>query len=205
MKKFSIYLLVSLTGVFLFANNFNNEDIPYYWEGEKKHYYEIDDKIVLIEFTIDGIDEPNINVAFPEAETYRIKNDTTLQLITRSKLSLLDKLSDKKDIIQHPAIKVKGTNSTSFITDEISVLFKSKKSESEVIAFADKLNLEYLTETSYGTYLFRVLEGGRTIAIANFIPENNEEVVWSNPNFVHLISLFNDPLYPDQYYLNNSG
>ena len=37
MKKFSIYLLVSLTGVFLFANNFNNEDIPYYWEGEKKH------------------------------------------------------------------------------------------------------------------------------------------------------------------------
>jgi len=41
MKKFSIYLLVSLIGVFLFANNFNNEDIPYYWEGEKKHYYEI--------------------------------------------------------------------------------------------------------------------------------------------------------------------
>jgi len=205
MKKFPIYLLVSLIGVFLFANNFNNEDIPYYWEGEKKHYYEINTEILLIEFTIDRIDEQNINVAFPEAETYRIKNDTTLQLITRSKLSLLDKLSDKKDIIQHPAIKVKGTNSTSFITDEISVLFKSKKSESEVIEFADKLNLEYLTETSYGTHLFRVLEGGRTVAVANSIQENNEEVVWSNPNFVHLISLFNDPLYPDQYYLNNSG
>lgn len=137
MKIVFKFLMVSLIIVFLFSNN---DDVPYYWEGEKKHYYDIDTKMVLIEFTIDRIEEQNLKVTYPEAETYRIKNDSTIQLITSSKLSLLERISDRKNFIQYPAIRVKGTNGTSFITDEISIMFKSLKSESELREFADKLN-----------------------------------------------------------------
>ncbi|WP_051719954.1 S8 family serine peptidase [Anditalea andensis] len=201
MKGFFKWFMVSLIVVFLFSNN---DDIPYYWEGEKKHYYEIDPKKILIEFTIDRMEEQNLKVSFPEAETYRIKNDSTIQLITSSGLKLMDRLSDQKNVIQYPAIRVKGTYGTSFITDEISIMFKSQKNESELKEFADKLDLKYLEKTSYGAHLFIVPKRTSTVAIANSIQEN-EQVLWSNPNFVHLISLFNDPLYPDQYYLNNNA
>jgi len=199
MKKFFTCLMVSLIVVFLFSYNFTNDDRLYYWEGEKKHFYDIDTQLFLVEFT-NRIEEQNLKFAFPEAETYRIKNDSTIQLITRSKSKLMARLSSEKNIIQYPAIRVKGSNGSSFITNEISIQFKGQKSKSDLKEFASKLGLEHIAETSYGAHLFSVPERTRTVAIANFIQEN-EQVVWSNPNFVNLISLFNDPLYPDQYYL----
>lgn len=62
----------------------------------------------------------------------------------------------------------------------------------------------YVRKTGYGAHIFNVQDRYKTVSIANAILER-ETVEWSNPNFVHLISLFNDPLYPAQYYLNNTG
>lgn len=176
----------------------------YYWEGDAMHYFQIDTSITLIEFKVDRIEEQSLLDSYPEAEAYRIKDDSTIQLITRSMSKLLGKISAQDNIIQYPAIQVKETNGISFVTDEISIKFKNKKSESDLEGFADKLDLIHLMETSYGAHIFRVPDRVKTVSIANFIQEN-EQVIWSSPNFVHLISLFNDPLYPDQYYLNNIG
>ncbi|EPA00267.1 putative calcium dependent protease [Indibacter alkaliphilus LW1] len=175
----------------------------YYWEGDVKHYYSVDTSIALLEFRLDHIESRDLSEDYQEAEAVRIKDDSTIQLITRSRSKLLDRL-EAKDITQYPAIRVNGTSGISFVTDEISVMFEQYKGDSDLHGFADRFGLIYLRETSYGAQIFRLRDISKTVAIANHIQEN-EEVIWSNPNFVHLISLHNDPLYPDQYYLNNTG
>ena len=192
--------------LFLFISLFypSSDQAHYYWEGDNRHSYIIDTSLLLVEFQAKHIEESSLLASYPEAETYRIKDDSTVQLIVRPSAEFLSKMSIHQNFFQYPAIQVKGTNGISFITDEISIMFNGRKNESELKEFAEKLDLMYLLETSYGAHIFRAHDRSKTGIIANFIMEN-EEVIWSNPNFVHLISLHNDPLYSDQYYLHNTG
>lgn len=61
----------------------------------------VDSSIVLIEFKVDRVEEQSLLASYPEAETYRIKDDSTVQLITRSKSKLLNRISAIDNIVQY--------------------------------------------------------------------------------------------------------
>lgn len=86
---------------------------------------------MLVEFQVKHIEESSLLASYPEAETYRIKDDSTVQLIVRPTPEFLSKMSIHQNFFQYPAIQVKGTNGISFITNEISVMFNGQKNESE--------------------------------------------------------------------------
>lgn len=63
-------------------------------------------------------------------------------------------------------------------------------------ALAKKYELDVLRKTPYDVYIVRVSDIKNTLNVANTIKES-ENVSWSCPNFVSLISRFTtDPLYP---------
>lgn len=125
--------------------------------------------------------------------TNRANYNGSSQYIFSSKSTVFRSLSKKSLSKSVPAIRETGTNEIGFITDEISI----KLPESMGIqALAKKYELDVLRKTPYDVYIVRVSDIKNTLNVANTIKES-ENVSWSCPNFVSLISRFTtDPLYP---------
>ncbi len=194
----SIFLIVPLL--------VHSQDDNFYWVEDKKQFFEIDSTELLIEVNITEQNKINQLKSDPDISNYRTKNSNTTQYIVKQTRSLdfinRNQLNSNKKV--YPAIHERGSGATAFITDEISVKFFK---EPDLKTFTSKYGLETVEKTSYGAIIFKVLDSKSTLKIANKIKEN-ESVFWSNPNFVHIINLYqrvNDPLYSNQYYLNNTG
>jgi len=85
------------------------------------------------------------------------------------------------------------------------ILFRPK--EGVTIEEINKIcdNLLIVTNKSYGSYTATVKDYSKIFQIANKLYETGH-VEYSHPNFISKLKMFqNDPLYPDQYYLNNTG
>ncbi|MEI9918462.1 MAG: S8 family serine peptidase [Bacteroidota bacterium] len=89
------------------------------------------------------------------------------------------------------------------MTDEISIKLKSRSS---ITYLENKYGIKFARETSYGSYIFKTTDWSKTLDIANKIYENETAAVtWSHPNFLFKLQFHSDPLYTNQYYLNNTG
>lgn len=137
----------------------------------------------------------------------RLEDKNTLQLIASTdnvlKISSQNKrLSDQMTI--YPAIKTIYEKSTSFITNRISVRFPDNTSKTNIDKIVQKYDLTFIKETIYGSCIFETSDASQTLKVANTIHEK-ENVVWSSPDFVTIITKNTDTLYPLQYYLNNTG
>jgi serine protease len=61
------------------------------------------------------------------------------------------------------------------------------------------------TQTEYNTFVLKIKDIAQTLSVANKIYESGL-VDWCHPDFLaEIIKLQNDPLYAQQYYLNNTG
>ena len=85
----------------------SSDQALYYWEGDNRQNYTIDTSYLLVEFQVKDIVESRLLASYPEAETYRIKDDSTVQTIVRPSPELLSQMSIHQNLFQHPAIQVK--------------------------------------------------------------------------------------------------
>jgi len=172
----------------------------YYWDGNTLRTFVADSSLVLLE--LDAADQPELARLEASRDLKAVRrNDRVAQYILPAKAEALASLASRKIRLRSPSIQIPGLSGTSFITDELTVRFEQ---EPDIAAFARKYDLEPVEKTAYGAWLFRLRKREEALAVANAIKER-EKVVWSCPNFVNLLTKFNDPLYPDQYYLNNTG
>ncbi|SUJ07722.1 Calcium-dependent protease precursor [Sphingobacterium spiritivorum] len=181
----------------------NNE--MYYWSGNEKHYFTYDTTLLLVQIKDRITNLPQLSRSLQNSKTLRVENDSTIQIIVQgdAKSDLLQKREALNIKSYYPSIKLPNGKGVAFITDRISIKFKQKMSNQDLIGFAKKHDLNYISTTPYGAEIFKAITPVNTCKIANYIHEN-EAVEWSNPDFVQLIERYVD-YYPNQYYLNNTG
>lgn len=194
--------LILLSGFLFVLTKAYPQSSNYYWNGETRVAIQTDSSLFLVEITPDNKSDLELVSSRSEVITNRSNYNGSSQYIFSSKSTVFKSLSKKSLSKSVPAIRETGTNEIGFITDEISI----KLPESMGIqALAKKYELDVLRKTPYDVYIVRVSDIKNTLNVANTIKES-ENVSWSCPNFVSLISRFTtDPLYPNQYYLNNTG
>ena len=94
-------------------------------------------------------------------------------------------------------------------TDEILIRFTPEYGQTEVESFCERHNLTLKRKTVSKLNIFTLsvnnLQSRSTLKVANSL-NGQRGVVWSQPNFIQKIELnsVNDPLYPDQWHLENS-
>ena len=94
-------------------------------------------------------------------------------------------------------------------TDEILIRFTPEYGQAEVESFCERHNLTLKRKTVSKLNIFTLsvnnLQSRSTLKVANSL-NGQRGVVWSQPNFIQKIELnsVNDPLYPDQWHLENS-
>lgn len=88
-----------------------------------------------------------------------------------------------------------------FLTGEITVMPNER---TDIDAIIKRYELTLVRKLEYGPFLLRVSDPSHTLEIANRIHET-ETVDWSSPDLLAKAVKFNDPLYPQQYYLKNTG
>ncbi|GGC49671.1 hypothetical protein GCM10011386_47410 [Parapedobacter defluvii] len=168
----------------------------YYWHGDQKLFFNWNTEMYVVDIRggADQLDPALASIGI-EASYYRLQQDPSVArlILERSFLSaLLSKLDNELEVLaRYPGIRLVDQNDgISFITDEISIKFNNEMNTHDLIAFAEKYEMEYIDSTSYGNHLFRSRNRMRTLSIANFIQEHEQTVEWSSPNFVMLIQLW---------------
>ena len=102
-----------------------------------------------------------------------------------------------------PAYLVNGTD-TLYVTNHILLKPKNGVSIDSILAGMNEI-VEVVDQTKYGVYTLSVNQGFDVLTYANIIYENGL-VDFCHPDFIMRITQFlNDPLYSEQYYLNNTG
>jgi hypothetical protein len=196
-----IKYLLPLLLIFSFIPNSNEE---YYWYFNEKISLNIDKSRSLIIYENEK--------SLQEIEKYANQNTSTISLektpYKAIKVHFKSSTNDKK-WLEDIALKY----SDIFITDSFEyegehnymlneIIVKPKGSINEVIkVFGNKIKI--IKNSEYNTFLLGVYPKNNVLSLSNDIYESGL-VEWSQPNFLGA-KHFNNTLYPDQYYLNNTG
>lgn len=193
----TIFILALIMGINAYSQTPN-----YYWDGDIKRIIESDTSILLLEVSANNVSQISKLISDSGDFPSRTKKDGKSQYIFTYDSQIHKSINKEYSSKIISSIREKGKSQYGFITDEISVMLKS---DSDAAYLSKKYNLDIIEKTPYGSYLLRINNPTKTLSIANTIKES-ENVIWSCPNFVNLIQRFTtDPLYPNQYYLNNTG
>lgn len=166
----------------------------YYWADNKKNALEPDSTIVVLMKQNVGVGRSITSLADDKVERYDgcavFRNTTS---------DHRKKLKDKK-IEFATAFRV---NSVPLIVTNV-ISFRPKASINEIERFF-KSRIRFRDRTASGVYHYIVHNFRETLAVANALAESGL-VEWCQPDFVIEIKTTSlDPLYNQQYYLNNTG
>lgn len=173
----------------------------YYWSQNKKIYLERNRDAVLFMVDENSTKELALTTEKSISSLERINSRSVIARVKDNKgfsLDVLSKISNN----YIPLFKNKSGNNM-IPTGEIVFHPNPGVSFEEINKLVDgKLELE---KEKYGTFRVFVKYYNDILDIANRIYES-ELVLFSHPNFIADKEKFqNDPLYPEQYYLNNTG
>lgn len=191
-------LLLILT-IFMLPTGLIAQD--YYWSNNKKIPLIKDDKAFLIRANEKSKTESNLTREVSIESLMRVNQKSLLVKLKSSERSVLEELSAISD--NRIASFKTELGYEAIPTGEI--LFKPK----EGITF-DKINElsgEQLSiaKEKYGTFRVYVTDYRELLNLSNKIYESGL-VEYCQPDFIMEVEKFqNDPLYTDQYYLNNTG
>lgn len=126
------------------------------------------------------------------------------EIVNSEELSLneIRKQSGVVDIL--PAYSI--NNELLYLTGEILLAPKKGIEINQIIALTDN-NVKVTQRSKYNTYVLEVSDWSKLLEYANRIYESGI-VKYCHPNFsfpLHKTQTQTDPLYPQQYYLNNTG
>jgi subtilisin family serine protease len=197
MKHFRIVILLLLLSIII-QQSFGQD---YYWSDQKKHYlnddpnkfvvkpksgiaYDEISKIISTQKEIIGINELNsaILISTRNLDKMALKRQNLFEGIIPAKKLGETLLLFTGEILLQPKVGVAIEKIISLVNDDISVRIKSK----------------------YNTYVMDVNNWDSIFVYANQIYESGL-VEYSHPNFIAPLELYSDPLYPQQYYLNNNS
>lgn len=194
-KNVIIFLILLIASL----NVMNAQD--YYWSNNKK--------IFLVK------DEGKFLVRASE------KSNTESRLTKESSIESLDRINSYSILVKLKSTEKSILDNLSLLTNNRIVSFKTASGHKAIptgeILFMPKKGVSFdrvnklsgnqlsIVKEKYGTFRVFIENYNELLNISNKIYESGL-VEYCHPNFIMDITKFqNDPLYPDQYYLNNTG
>lgn len=197
--KITILLMLLMTGINLTGQQ------NYYWSARKKHYVtEVKNKYVV------QLSE----AASPEQTRSTLRDNGDIQSVIRmgdftaivsSERIPLNDLQKQPNILNVlPAYSI--NNDIAYVTGEILLQPKNGVTINQITALFDK-DLSVTQRSKHNTFVLVVNDWNKLFEYANRIYESGL-VEYCHPNLslpIHKAQTQIDPLYPQQYYLNNTG
>jgi hypothetical protein len=207
MKKSRLLLFLPCL---LLAIGFSYGQQSYYWSQKKKVPLQIDSTSLLVDFKPNANKKRVISQSFAEngiTNTSELPSPNRVIVNLKTKVSRAKYLSLRKTQpeIQNATFNFKvGQTQPLSITGDIVLKPKKATDIAQVLALA-RGELILVSQTEYQTFVLQSTNIGRTLALANQIYESGL-VEWCHPDFIApIVKYQNDPLYAEQYYLNNTG
>jgi serine protease len=210
MKKPPLLLLFF---VMCLSSSHTYSQNDYYWSGGKKIKLEIDSsKIILSAKTGSDLRSIKSNVLLindvTDISELSVGNFKSFSITVDKKKSLREIYKNISDFSETAFILPSYSNDKIpyYFTNEIILKPKDRISIEQILRLGGN-QLIFKERTQYNTYLIEINNAKDLFKAANNIYESGL-VEWCHPNF--RTKLFksltpNDPMYADQYYLNNSG
>ena len=200
MKKNIIILLLLFTAGAHLSGQQN-----YYWSGGKKQFLtEVKNKFVVkLSSSVSSYQTRSALQGNSKIHsTDRLENYT--EVVNSEALSLheIRKLSGVIDIL--PAYSI--NKELLYVTGEILLAPKKGIEINQIIALTEN-NVKIIHKSKYNTFVLDVNDWSKLFEYANRIYESGK-VEYCHPNFsfpLRKTQTQTDPLYPQQYYLNNTG
>lgn len=181
----------------------------YYWSAKKKIYFKPDSTSIIIELKNEN-DFEKFKLQIQQSERFRQIDKLPAKGLAILSLNQKVQINDLYVLKNNPVLKrimlahkIEGTLPIYFIGE---VLLKPKPD----IKIEDVLKIinngaSIKNTSKYGTYCLDVQNWDSLFSYANKIYESGI-VEYCHPNFVpEIVKFQNDPLYSQQYYLNNTG
>lgn len=208
---YSLYVLFLLVAFYSTKEAFSQQkkEDPYYWSSGKKFVLQPDSLTLVINIK-DGAD----------------KNDVERLLKTKAGVTKVEKMLTANQLVVYLSEKESGKAiermksetlsledvSYSYLYDSFpliptgEILLQPKQNVTIQTVLDIVGNRATVKEaTKYNTFALKVKDLNELLSLANQIYESGL-VDWCHPDFwAEIVRLQTDPLYPDQYYLNNTG
>jgi hypothetical protein len=176
----------------------------FYYSAGKKNYINVDSTVIVAKVKI-GTDMNKLQMALPS--TFDCKR--VHQFKNKELVALKFKNPIRSEEITNPEFErfmygYKMGDNPFYLTGEILLQPKENVDISQIIKLCQN-KIYVITATKYNTYKMGVNDWAEIIKLANKIYESSV-VEYCHPNFIaEIVKHQADPLYPEQYYLNNTG
>ena len=199
MKKLFITLAIATISIAVFAQN------DYYWSVGIKHYLKEEPGVYIVKFTGKEKTEDIINNLQKKQDieyvTY-IKDNLGL-IFAREGIALTIDGLKAFDELENAMPAYEFGNLPFYLTGEILLQPKLGISIAKILEFIDN-KAKVKRKTKYNTFILETRHWDKLMEYSNRIYESGL-VIYCHPNFIAPIEVTTDPLYGDQYYLNNTG
>lgn len=213
MKR-KIFIIIGC--LFLLTSVLKSQD--YYYSDNRKIYFEKANYWIVVQVAED--DRPGFEQTVAQVSALRIKQAlkpdrgiywlrTVGQTNVKTALSELGKKVKITRIIPaYFSVNAKGDTTRFIMSDEFRVKLHSHVTRAKVETMNAEYGVEILNSNKYNEYTLRVTEKSpfNTLKIANLYYES-DLTIWSLPNFLADIRSegIDDPLFPNQWHLKNTG
>jgi serine protease len=199
-KSFSLLLCLSCC----FVSNVFCQSNSYYWSGNRRISLSVDSStFILLGKSIKESEAMLSSIVGIKSQRV-LRSDFVLVEISKENVSEIQKLKANILLKNFSYSFLSQSNKRVIPTGEILVHPKTGVSIASIISrAASKLKIK--NESSYGDYTLGLEDNSDVLEVANSIYESGL-VEFAHPDFIADIILNqNDPLFPDQFYLNNTG
>ena len=199
MKSLQVIILMGLA---LIPNGLSGQNM-YYWSANKKHTLIVDStRLIAVKNSRVSINKEEISERLNKSVL--MLNDKFFLIQSQNKISDLFVLEESVPEATNFSYSYKLGENPMIPTGEI-VLKPKKGIEISSIEKIYENEVLLIKSTKYNTHTFMINKFSDLLDVANSIYESGL-VEWCHPDFMVEITRFqNDPLYPEQYYLNNTG
>ncbi|UCS92503.1 S8 family peptidase [Echinicola marina] len=209
LKTFFILLLI----VFIISSISREE--TYYWSNGKKNFLSMDKNSILLRGRPDIDMEALVSKIKKKDLTNSVSKTSKREIIVKSKNANLDikRILDENPEIESGAYGLTFMNDDNPIFTNGEILLKPKNGvHIDSILNLIKDEYESLKEKKHNTYKIVIKDWDKVLSLSNLIYES-ELVDYCHPNFraqilknqIAIPYTPTDPLYPDQYYLNQGN
>jgi thermitase len=206
--------LVPVLFAFFITTSVFSQD--FFYSNNRKYYIKKADHWVIMQMKVESLniidvvhDNASLKVRktlVPQRGIFLLekKNNITMADVHR----LIEEFNVIRTLPAFYGITARGDTIQYIMNDEFIVRFAENVQEEEVHKINEKYYVEVLRRGWENEYLLRLMETSSltTLDIANIYYED-ERTIWSHPNFYlpGKPESINDPLFFDQWYLQNAG
>ena len=199
-KNIIILFLLFTTGAYLFGQQ------NYYWSaGEKQFLTEVENKFVVKLSSSVSTQQTRSALQGNSKIHSTVRLEDYTEIVNSEALSLneIRKQPGVTDVL--PAYSI--NNEILYVTGEILLEPRKGVDINQIIVALTGNDVKISQRSKYNTFVLEVSDWSKLFEYANRIYESGT-VKYCHPNFsfpLHKTQTQTDPLYPQQYYLNNTG